>query len=626
MMLRTKLLGFLGLLITVAYLAGSMQTSFIAHDEGLLGQTAERTLAGETPHVDFDDPYTGGLTYLNALSFRLLGSRSSSLRVALLVFSTIFVICYYLVAKRLVGPIAATAVAMGAIVWSLKNYFAALPSWYNLFFAVFGVLALFLDVERRDARRFSPALFFAGVMGGLSIIIKITGLYFVAAGLLYVLFDAQKDAQKDADEAASDPGPQRPRHQRLHIGLADLCAWLAPPVTLLLLLGLLARRLEAMDVLQFLLPATLVATLPWIAMRRRPEDQGPPSDRRFLARSLQFLLGVALPPVVFSGALVVQHGSAALAALYRGVFELPRLRVGSADFSLPPLSSLLIAAPLLVLCIPGVQRRLRGWPAMTLVGLGLGALLLLAGRSAAVYQAIWAPLRSLIPFFIALAAIVLIRSPDGSAGSPAGRRLFVLAATTAFLSLGQFPYSSGLYFAYTAPALALLIVAVWRGHPDGRRMQLLLSTFVVLFALVYLNGSDPRSLGYRHQPLTDLELLAPERVNLLVPAVQRRGYEAIAEIVRTRISPSRGIWAGPDAPEIYFLTGRTNRTRHLYEFVDPEWEAQALELTADADVGLIVINRQPEFTEPMSDATSDQLVRRFPEGIRIGPMEVRWRP
>ena len=46
---------------------------WIPHDEGMLGQSAERVLTGEVPHVDYEEPYTGGLSLMHALVFRLAG-------------------------------------------------------------------------------------------------------------------------------------------------------------------------------------------------------------------------------------------------------------------------------------------------------------------------------------------------------------------------------------------------------------------------------------------------------------------------------------------------------------------------------------------------------------------------
>jgi hypothetical protein len=69
---------------TGAYLLPFVDRGWIAHDDGMLGQTAERVLAGEIPHRDFDDPYTGGLAYLHAVALKIFGVRLLSLRWLLL--------------------------------------------------------------------------------------------------------------------------------------------------------------------------------------------------------------------------------------------------------------------------------------------------------------------------------------------------------------------------------------------------------------------------------------------------------------------------------------------------------------------------------------------------------------
>ena len=53
--------------------------------EGTLAQSAERILAGELPHRDFVERYTGGLSYLNAFAFRVFGVQLLAMRYALFV-------------------------------------------------------------------------------------------------------------------------------------------------------------------------------------------------------------------------------------------------------------------------------------------------------------------------------------------------------------------------------------------------------------------------------------------------------------------------------------------------------------------------------------------------------------
>src|SRR4051812_31709263 len=61
-----------GLLLLVVVLLSStwlwihLTRGWIPHDDGALAQSAERVLQGQLPHRDFDELYTGGLTFLNA--------------------------------------------------------------------------------------------------------------------------------------------------------------------------------------------------------------------------------------------------------------------------------------------------------------------------------------------------------------------------------------------------------------------------------------------------------------------------------------------------------------------------------------------------------------------------------
>src|SRR5215472_10644479 len=72
-------------LISASYLATHVKRGWVPHDEGTLGLSAERVLEGQMPHRDFDD-YTGGLTFLHGLAFRVWGINSGAMRNVLLVF------------------------------------------------------------------------------------------------------------------------------------------------------------------------------------------------------------------------------------------------------------------------------------------------------------------------------------------------------------------------------------------------------------------------------------------------------------------------------------------------------------------------------------------------------------
>src|SRR5262249_9024623 len=84
-----------------------------------------------------------------------------------------------------------------AVVWSLPNYFAGLPSWYNLFFAIFGLWAFVKELE--TGRRIW--LFLAGLFAGVSILFLIIGLYAVAAGLMFLAYREEQLSRLAGEES-----------------------------------------------------------------------------------------------------------------------------------------------------------------------------------------------------------------------------------------------------------------------------------------------------------------------------------------------------------------------------------------------------------------------------------------
>ncbi len=62
-----------------------------------------------------------------------------------------------------------------------------MPSWYNLFFATFGLVSILRYIETGNRRW----LFIAGLCGGVSFLFKQTGLYFIAGVLLFLVFREQ---------------------------------------------------------------------------------------------------------------------------------------------------------------------------------------------------------------------------------------------------------------------------------------------------------------------------------------------------------------------------------------------------------------------------------------------------
>src|SRR5262245_57746913 len=70
---RQRFLGGCLAAAAVLYLVPFVPRGWVPHDEGMLGQIADWALHGDIPHLDYQDPYTGGLSWLYAALFKIVG-------------------------------------------------------------------------------------------------------------------------------------------------------------------------------------------------------------------------------------------------------------------------------------------------------------------------------------------------------------------------------------------------------------------------------------------------------------------------------------------------------------------------------------------------------------------------
>jgi 4-amino-4-deoxy-L-arabinose transferase and related glycosyltransferases of PMT family len=605
---RLLLLGVI--VVSAAYVAWHLGRGWVPHDEGTLGQSAERVLLGELPHRDFDELYTGGLTWLNAGAFRVLGTTLITLRVVLFAVFLAWVPAVFYVASRLQKPVAAAGLTLLCVVWALPNYPAALPSWYNLFLAVFGVAALFRWIEVRHTRW----LVAAGVAAGLSLIVKVIGLYLVAGVLLFLVWQSHQESR-----ARVEPAPRR-----------GLVYSLFATVSLLAFVGALAvlvrRQAYAGELIQFVLPGAALAAL---LVRNEWLEPAGDSRTRFVALArlvAPFLLGFVVPVAVF---LVPYARVGALGALFDGVFVLPTKRYQTASYRMLSPWSMLALVPFALLVpyarrIAGRATRLHG----ALLGAALLAYLVATASVPFLYRVVWYAMRALPPVLVLLGVWLLSRGRRADVESPLLRaRTMLLLSVTAVCTLVQFPFSVPIYYCYVA-ALAILVAgALLRyAQPIAARVPALVTAFLIAFAVLRVNTSTLFGMGVLYVPYPPTASLGLSRGGLEVPADQAATYHVAVRVLQQH---ARGgyTWASPDCPEIYFLSGLRNPTRTLFDFFDdPTGRTprilQALERHA---VTAVVLNRGPQFSPQVADDLVAAIEERYPYGADVGKFQVRWR-
>ena len=261
---------------------------WVPTDDGTLGQSALRVFQGQLPHRDFGEIYTGGLSLIHALAFRAFGVNLMSLRVCVFLFFLAWIPAVYYIALRFSSALGASAITLLAVAWSYPNYPAAMPSWYNLFFATFGAAALLRYLEVRNRRW----LFVAGMCGGASVLIKVIGAYYIAGALLFLAFLEQSESAREVP-AGSDEALLGSNTWVYRIfSLGALLLFLAT------LVNVLHTRLGTNELYEFVLPSASVAGLIVLGERgvRAPAKQ---RFRTMFRALIPFLCGLAAPVIVF---------------------------------------------------------------------------------------------------------------------------------------------------------------------------------------------------------------------------------------------------------------------------------------------------------------------------------------
>ena len=590
---------------------------WVPHDEGTLAHTAERVLAGELPHRDFDDPYTGGLAYVNAGAMRMFGMSLRSPRVLLVAAFLLCLPAFYYSATRFASPIAAAATTLVATFWSLPNYEAAMPSWYNLIFAVFGIAALLRFVDTSNRRW----LFVAGVCGGLSFLMKLIALYYIAGVLLFLVLREQESGEPEPLNA--DGGPASPSHASLYrvIVLSGLLVFA-------IALGVLVTRTPGIDFpINFLVPAVaLVGALVWNEHRLSGDRRSSATRFRALAGVvLPFGAGVVIPIALF---LVPYLLSSSVGNSVTGVFVAPTARLETVAMApLPWIKGLpVLAIAGLLLVARRLDKR-----ASLLLGLAVAIVGAYAVWSAAAMPAAYrAVLYAVVPLpILTVVAAAAIVGGTGNRPSLRRQRLMIVGGGLAMFALVQFPYAAPIYFCFVTPLLALAALAVISElQLPSPALPAALAATLVAFAATRINPGFVYAMGGFYSPYTPLApLTMPRAGGLRVPPGMSQEYGRLVETLRRLDKRTDAyIYAGPAAPEVYFLSGLRNPTNSIYGFSGADAGTDhVLGVLRKKDVRVIALNATPDYMPPVSGDLRAALVREYPRAEGVGKFEVRWR-
>ena len=591
-------------------MATHLKRGWVPSDEGYFGQTAERVLHGELPHKDFDEGYTGGITFLNALAFRELGINSVSLRIVLFLFFIAWVPAILYVAGHFLSPLTAGALTLLAVAWSVPNYSAPALSWYNLFFATFGVAALLRYLDTNSWRW----LFAAGLCGGFSILAKITGLYYVAAVLLFFVFREQC--------IASEQNPDSRHRARLYASTVVLGL-----TAFVLLLFRLVHKVPGIPALTFFgLPAFCLVVL---LLARELTGIPGRNGRRFLTLidlCVPFGVGLTLPVIAF---VIPYVRTGSVHSLLYGIFTLPMKRFAFAVVA-PP--NPIVIAEIIPFTLPVIiafdSGRIGRLVCGGILASFCGIVLVGSEKSTLLYGFGWRSLATSIPVLILAGVVVLWVSRSGKTLTSLRQQQFMLlVCVTALCSIVQFPFSVQGYVCYIAPILILGVAALFSSLSRPPRFVLgTLLVFYLLFVSLRVTPAFIYDMGVRYSPDTQTQRLTLARAGgLRVDPTDEQVYKGLIPLVQSHAG-GRFIYCTPDCPEVYFFSGLDNPTRDIYDFNDVSAGRtnRILQMLENRRINVVAINDKPVFSGPLDLVLRHALEQRYAHAAQFGSFEVRW--
>lgn len=591
-----------------AFLAWHLNQGWVPYDDGAFAQSAQRVLDGQLPHRDFAELYTGGLTFLNAGVFAVFGENLIWLRLPMFVLFVAYLPCVYLVARRFVPPVAALLVAAFAVAWGPATYPAAVPSWYLLFLSVFGALALLRYLETRRRRW----LVVAGALGGLSVGIKIVGVWYVLAALLFLVFAEQQTHRKRAARFSE-------------IGLYGWSVIAFASLCLASVASLMRSHLGANEIVTFLVPLVAVCGLVALDEARIAESR---SAARFAAISrsaIPFLAGLAVPLAVLALPYVV---TGAVGDLLSGVFVSPRSRLNEIYGQTQSPATLLIATPFALALAVRFRVSSRARRVIDAICVGVLAVVLVTAGTFFSFTLLWTSARGLALFAVIVGPVVFAFALDRSGNGQNRTAVFLLLALAAFSSLVQFPFGAPIYFCYLAPLFVLAAGGVLR-YAGAVRGLLPVAIIVAytLFGFGWLDRGAIYFYGVAPDPNPQTVILDHDNASIRVTESDRATYRSVTALLRRHALGGFG-YAGPDAPEVYYLAGLKNPTRSLFDILDTSDSARGetlLRTLQSRDVTAVAINLRPGFSASLDARTLRRLRTAYPTHVRVGHFEVRWK-
>ncbi|MEA1928544.1 MAG: hypothetical protein U9N73_10080, partial [Candidatus Auribacterota bacterium] len=297
-------------------------------------------------------------------------------------------------------------------------------------------------------------------------------------------------------------------------------------------------------------------------------------------------------------------------------------------------STLLTTLPLaLLLIIPFFKKRWRGEGYLVIPATIIFGFMIIFGGKAIVYRSILYSARPLIPLVTIVGCIFLASHFSGAELNRLKKqRIFLILTMPAAMSLVQFPFSHYIYFYYVSPLAIIAILFVIAGQKNiPRKLWISFGILYLLFALIWLNRASV-SPGKEFVSVENNLPLRLERGGLKVGPPAPQIYYLLVTMIKQHSLPGDYIYASLDCPEVYFLSGRKNPTRTLFDLFDADFKGdpqgrikRILALIEERKISVVVVRWHGKFSGWFNRDLLEEIEARFPNRLDIHIFTIFWR-
>jgi hypothetical protein len=208
----------------------------------------------------------------------------------------------------------------------------------------------------------------------------------------------------------------------------------------------------------------------------------------------------------------------------------------------------------------------------------------------------------------------------------ARRALIVFAPLTGVMTLTQYPFAAPIYFVYVLPLLIVALAAAVALRP--RRTQVtagVVATIFLAFGLLEVIPGAPDDAGISASHFPALAWLETPRGHLLVTPDDADEFNELVSVLDSL--PRGPIWAGPDAPEVAFLSARVDVNPNFFGFLGAprtNWPELTRQLIA-WHVPIVVVDSEPSFSTALSATETADMFRAFPKHREVEIFQIHWR-